>query len=154
MMDDQPVVCVAWTKSDQIVQVDRNAWKVSRTMATGRGVYNLAVAPDGRTKVATLKQGAGRELFDLKTGESVAQLRTSNAVSHGEVVVPRGACDAHNRLLGGDRYYAAISAGYCRAESSGEAGEMIAVKGVAMPISHLLSTGYAAESRYIARRLQ
>ena len=37
-------------------------WTVSRRFATGRGPYNLAVSPDGRYLVATLKQGE-RSMF-------------------------------------------------------------------------------------------
>ncbi|MCU0635341.1 MAG: hypothetical protein MUE41_10760, partial [Gemmatimonadaceae bacterium] len=79
-------VYVACNKADEIVEVDRASWSISRRMKTGRGVYNLAVTPDGRWLVATLKQGAGIELFDLAAGTSVARLETSNKVAHGVVV--------------------------------------------------------------------
>jgi DNA-binding beta-propeller fold protein YncE len=61
---------------------------VSRRIATGRGPYNLAVTPDGRFLVATLKQGGGVELFDLVTGTSVARFKSSTTVTHGVVVSP------------------------------------------------------------------
>nr|MCU0633936.1 YncE family protein [Gemmatimonadaceae bacterium] len=71
---DGAKIYVACNKADELVEVDRASWSISRRMKTGRGVYNLAVTPDGRMLVATLKQGAGIELFDLVSGASVARL--------------------------------------------------------------------------------
>jgi DNA-binding beta-propeller fold protein YncE len=85
---DGKKVYVACNKSDEILEVDRAAWAVSRRFATGRGPYNLAVTPDGKHLVATLKQGGMVELFDLATGASVARLETSTTVTHGVVVSP------------------------------------------------------------------
>jgi DNA-binding beta-propeller fold protein YncE len=85
---DGTKVFVACNKSDEILEVDREAWAVSRRFATGRGPYNLAVTPDGRLLIATLKQGGGVELFDLASGTSVAKLKTSTTVTHGVVVSP------------------------------------------------------------------
>jgi DNA-binding beta-propeller fold protein YncE len=85
---DGKKVFVACNKSDEILEVDRDAWAVSRRIATGRGPYNLAVTPDGRLLVATLKQGGAVELFDLASGTSVAKLKTSTTVTHGVVVSP------------------------------------------------------------------
>lgn len=83
---DGKSVFVACNKADHILEISRTDWKVTRTMPTGRGVYNLALTPDGKLLVATLKQGAGIEIFDLRTGKSVAQLKSSNVVAHGVVV--------------------------------------------------------------------
>ena len=79
-------IYVACNKADEVVEIDRDAWEITRRFKTGRGVYNLAVTPDGRLLVATLKQGAKFEIFDLATGASLAQLATSNTVAHGVVV--------------------------------------------------------------------
>ena len=57
-------------------------------MKTGRGVYNLAVTADGTLLVATLKQGASVEIFSLATGQSLAQVRTSNVLAHGVALSP------------------------------------------------------------------
>ncbi len=38
--------------------------------------------------MATLKQGHMTEVFDLKTGKSLAQLKNSTTVAHGVVVTP------------------------------------------------------------------
>lgn len=79
-------IYVACNKSDEILEVDRDAWKVSRRFATGRGVYNLANTPDGKLLVATLKQGNAIEIFDIVTGTSLANIPTSNKVAHGVTI--------------------------------------------------------------------
>ncbi len=80
------VVYVACNKADEIVEVDRATWSITRRIATGRGPYNLAVTPDGKFMVATLKQSAGVEIYDLGTGRSVARLPTSTTVAHGVTI--------------------------------------------------------------------
>ncbi len=80
------VVFVACNKADEIIEVDRSTWAITRRIKTGRGPYNLAVTPDGRLMVATLKQSAGIEIYDLATGLSVAKLSTSTTVAHGVAI--------------------------------------------------------------------
>jgi DNA-binding beta-propeller fold protein YncE len=81
-------IYVACNKSDEILEVDANSWSVTRRFATGRGPYNLAVSPDGKYLVATLKQGGGVQVFDLATGQSVMNEKSSTTVTHGVVVSP------------------------------------------------------------------
>ena len=81
-------VYVACNKSDEILEIDREKWAVARRFATGRGPYNLAVSPDGKWLVATLKQGGMIELFDLAAGTSVGKIKSSTTVTHGVVVSP------------------------------------------------------------------
>ena len=85
---DGKKVFVSCNKADEILEVDRAQWAITRRIKTGRGPYNLAVTPDGRFLVATLKQSAGFEIYDLAAGVSVAQLKTSTTVAHGVVVSP------------------------------------------------------------------
>jgi DNA-binding beta-propeller fold protein YncE len=85
---DGKKVYVACNKSDEILEIDREAWAISRRFPTGRGPYNLAVSPDGKYLVSTLKQGGMVQLFDLTSGTSVARLSTSTTVAHGVVVSP------------------------------------------------------------------
>jgi DNA-binding beta-propeller fold protein YncE len=81
-------IYVACNKSDEILEVDASSWSVTRRFATGRGPYNLAVSPDGKYLIATLKQGAGVQVFDLSTGQSVMNTKSSTTVTHGVVVSP------------------------------------------------------------------
>lgn len=85
---DGTVVFVACNKSDTIVEVDAETWTLKRRLPTGRGVYNLAVSPDGRLLVATLKQGHMIEVFEVASGKSLRQIKTSNTIAHGVVISP------------------------------------------------------------------
>ena len=85
---DGSKVYVACNKSDEIVEVSVADWKLLRKFKTGRGVYNLAVTPNGKLLVATLKQGGMVEFFDLASGNSLAQQKTSNEVTHGVTIAP------------------------------------------------------------------
>ena len=79
-------IFVACNKSDVIVEVDVATWTMTRKLRTGRGIYNLAVSPDGRLLVGTLKQGHMVEVFDLASGSSLGQVKTSNTIAHGIVI--------------------------------------------------------------------
>jgi DNA-binding beta-propeller fold protein YncE len=81
-------IYVACNKADEILEIDRNAWTLIRRLPTGRGVYNLAVTPDGRLLVATLKQGSMFEIVDIASGKSLARLKTSTTLAHGVAVSP------------------------------------------------------------------
>ena len=81
-------VFVACNKADVIVEIDRANWSITRRFTTGRGPYNLAVTPDGRLLVATLKQGGSVQLFDLASGASVLQMKSSTTVTHGVAISP------------------------------------------------------------------
>lgn len=81
-------VFVACNKADEILEVDARTWTLARRLPTGRGVYNLAVTPDGQRLLATLKQGSMFEVFDLATGKSLARLKTSTTLAHGVAVTP------------------------------------------------------------------
>ncbi len=81
---------VACNRGDRILEIDLGSWTLARTMETGRGPYNLAVVPGGRLLVATLKQGAGVQFFDLEAGRAVATAESSTTVTHGVAVSPDG----------------------------------------------------------------
>lgn len=85
---DGKKIFVACNKADEILEIDRADWTVSRRLKTGRGPYNLAVTPDGTQLLVTLKQSAQFEIFDLKTGRSLGQFKNSTTVAHGVVVSP------------------------------------------------------------------
>jgi DNA-binding beta-propeller fold protein YncE len=81
-------IYVACNKADEILEVDNATWTVTRRFTTGRGPYNLAVSPDGKLLVATLKQGSGVQIFDLANGQSVMNTKSSTTVTHGVVISP------------------------------------------------------------------
>ena len=80
---DGKKIFVACNKADEILEIDRDSWSLTRRLKTGRGVYNLAVTADGKLLVATLKQGSMVEVFDLATGKSLLQTKTSTTLAHG-----------------------------------------------------------------------
>jgi DNA-binding beta-propeller fold protein YncE len=57
-------------------------------MTAGRAPYNLAVSPDGKTLVATLKAARSVEFFDLQSAKSLGTAETSTTVVHGVVISP------------------------------------------------------------------
>jgi DNA-binding beta-propeller fold protein YncE len=81
-------IFVACTKSDEILEIDATDWKLLRRFPTGRGIYNLAVSPDGRLLVGTLKQGNAIEVFDIAAGTSNGRIDTSIKLAHGIVISP------------------------------------------------------------------
>jgi DNA-binding beta-propeller fold protein YncE len=85
---DGKKIFVACNKADEIIEIDRDSWTITRRLPTGRGVYNLAVTADGRLLVATLKQGHMVEIFDLGSGKSLARIKTSTNIAHGVTISP------------------------------------------------------------------
>ena len=85
---DGTKIYVACNKADEILEIDHAGWAVTRRFKTGRGPYNMAVSPDGKYLVASLKQGAGVQVIDLASGETAFTARSSTTVTHGVVVTP------------------------------------------------------------------
>lgn len=85
---DGRTIYVACNKADEIVAIDPASWTITRRLKTGRGPYNLAVTPDGRLLIASLKQGGGVQVFDLSSGASVMEMKSSTTVTHGVAVSP------------------------------------------------------------------
>ena len=83
---DGKKIYVACNKADEILEIDRASWNVTRRFATGRGPYNLGVTPDGKLLVASLKQGSAVQVFDLATGKSVMTEKSSTTVTHGVTI--------------------------------------------------------------------
>jgi DNA-binding beta-propeller fold protein YncE len=80
------LIYVTCNKLDEILEVDADTWKVTRRLQSGVGPYNLAVTPNGKYLLATLKKGAGFQMFDLATGQSVYLDRLSTTIGHGVAV--------------------------------------------------------------------
>jgi DNA-binding beta-propeller fold protein YncE len=79
-------IFVACNKADEVLEIERDGWSVTRRFKTGRGPYNMAVTPDGKLLISTLKQGGGIQIFDLATGQSVFTTKSSTTVTHGVAV--------------------------------------------------------------------
>lgn len=71
---DGKKIYVACNKRSEILEIDRDAWKVTRRIATGPGVYNLAASPDGRWLVASLKSSGQVDVYDLAATDPDAHL--------------------------------------------------------------------------------
>lgn len=84
---DGSKIFVACNKSSEIVEVDAKTWKVTRRIAAGQGVYNLAVTKDGKL-IATNKRGPSVSIYDVKSGKELARIPTKRKVVHGVVVSP------------------------------------------------------------------
>ena len=70
------------------MEIDYESWTLRRRFETGRGPYNLAITPDGKTLVATLKQGAAVQFFDVASGQSRGMAKSTTTVTHGVVISP------------------------------------------------------------------
>ena len=85
---DGRMVYVACNRADEILEIDAGQWRIARRFRTGRGPYNLAVTPDGRYLLASLKQGGAFQVFDLARGTGVFQAPSSTTLTHGIAVSP------------------------------------------------------------------
>ena len=81
-------IYVACNKSDEILEIDGGTWGVTRRFPTGRAPYNLAVTPDGKLLVSTLKAGSAVQVFDVASGKSAMTEKTSITLAHGVTVSP------------------------------------------------------------------
>ena len=81
-------VFVACNGSNEIVEIDAEAWSLVRRMPAGPGVYNLAVTHDGRRLLATNRRGQSVSVIDIVTGAELARVPTRRRVVHGVVVSP------------------------------------------------------------------
>jgi DNA-binding beta-propeller fold protein YncE len=80
-------VFVACNGTSELVEVDREAWKVVRRIPAGQGIYNLATTTNGRL-VATNRRGQSVSVFEVATGRELARVPTRRRVVHGAVVTP------------------------------------------------------------------
>ena len=81
-------IYVACNRSDEILEIGVDEWRVLRRFSTGRGPYNLEATSDGRLLVVTLKQGDGVEIIDLESGETRHRFQSSTRVTHGVTLSP------------------------------------------------------------------
>ena len=81
-------IFVACNKSDEIVEVDAESWKLSRRIPARPGVYNLTVTRDGTRLIATNKRDQSVSIVDMKSGRELGRIPTRRKVLHGVVVSP------------------------------------------------------------------
>ena len=79
-------IYVACNKSNDIVEIDANAWTLRRRIPTGDGVYNLASTRDGKLLVGTNKRGQSVSVIDLASGKELARVPTTRKVVSGVVI--------------------------------------------------------------------
>jgi DNA-binding beta-propeller fold protein YncE len=79
-------VFVACNKSSDIVEIDVAAWKLTRRIPAGEGVYNLATTHDGRLLIGTNKRGQSVSVLDIATGRELARIATTRKVASGVAV--------------------------------------------------------------------
>jgi DNA-binding beta-propeller fold protein YncE len=112
-------IFVACNKSSEILEIDANAWAVTRRIPAGPGVYNLGVTRDGRLLIATNKRGQSVSVVEIASGRELARVPTKRPVVHGVAVSP-------------DNRYAFISVeGIGSAPGTLEVIDLVALKSVA-----------------------
>jgi len=81
-------VFVACNAANEIVEIDAESWTMTRRIAAGEGVYNLAVTRDNALLVATNKRGRSVSIIDIATGKELARIPTQRRVVHGVAISP------------------------------------------------------------------
>lgn len=84
----KPYIYAAGNGNDTIYEISTESWEITNEWNSDRGPYNLEITPDGKVLVVTYK-GAGRTgIWDIETGEELANLENSRKVTHGVVISP------------------------------------------------------------------
>jgi DNA-binding beta-propeller fold protein YncE len=76
-------IYVACSKSSDVVEIDGTTWTLRRRIPMGEGVYNLALARDGRLLLGTNKRGQSVSIVDVASGKELARLPTRRRVPSG-----------------------------------------------------------------------
>ena len=88
----EPLVYVANNGADEVVEVNRADWTITRRFSTALGTkpYNLDVSPDGSQLVVTYKGSGETAIWNLETGEETAVIDNTRRVTHGVTITPDG----------------------------------------------------------------
>jgi DNA-binding beta-propeller fold protein YncE len=88
----EPLAYIANNGTDEVVEVDLDAWTITRRFTTAPGTkpYNLDVSPDGSQLVVTYKGSGETGLWNLETGEETAVIGNTRRVTHGVTITPDG----------------------------------------------------------------
>ncbi len=79
----QNVAYIAGNGSDEVIEVDLEAWKVSDRFKTGKGPYNLEISPDGKLLVGTIKSEGKTAIWNLEDKKLLGLIKNTTNVSHG-----------------------------------------------------------------------
>ncbi len=84
---DGASVFVTCNRAAEVVEIDVEGWRVARRFPTGEAPYNLAVTPDGRYLLVTLRSGSdpALEVYDLATGAQAGRVAAGSTFVHGVV---------------------------------------------------------------------
>ena len=85
---DGESVFVTCNRGREVLEIDVRGWRVTRRFATGENPYNLAVTPDGRWLLVSLRNRTdpALEIFALNDGEMAGRVPTSTTLAHGVAV--------------------------------------------------------------------
>ena len=84
----KPLLYVALQGADQIAEVSLQDWQITRRFHTQKGPYNLAVTADGKLLIATCKPNNSTAVWDLETGQELANIPASRRITHGVTLSP------------------------------------------------------------------
>ena len=87
---DGQFVYVPCNRRDEVLEVDREAWRVTRRFASPKAPYNADVTPDGRRLIVTQKGSGEVSVWDLPSGRRVALITNTRRVTHGIAIPPDG----------------------------------------------------------------
>jgi DNA-binding beta-propeller fold protein YncE len=83
---DGEKVLVACNRSNEVVEIDVQAWRVSRRWDTPKAPYNMAVTPDGNTLVITQKGLGTTSIWRLSDATLLAEIPGTRKVASGVAV--------------------------------------------------------------------
>jgi DNA-binding beta-propeller fold protein YncE len=83
-------IYVAGNGAAKIMEIDVDAWEITREFETPAGPYNLDVSADGTMLAVTYKSSKSVGFWDLETGEEVGRVATLRPIPHGIVITPDG----------------------------------------------------------------
>ena len=81
-------VFVACNRAAEVLEIDVSDWTLVRRVETGESPYNLAVTPDGRLLLVSLRNRTdpALEIYDTATGARVGRVAASTTLVHGIAV--------------------------------------------------------------------
>lgn len=85
---DGRTVFVTCNRAAEVIEIDVDGWRIARRFQTGESPYNLAVTPDGRLLLVSLRNrtDTALEIFDLASGRRVGRVPLSTTLAHGIAV--------------------------------------------------------------------